>query len=159
MVTKLTLKLYSTAFKEGERIPAKHTCDGENISPVLRWDKANDQIKSRALIMDDPDASRGIFTHWLIYNIPSDITSLPEGIPIGEKAPNGALQGKNSGMSTGYSGPCPPPGPFHHYNFNLYGLDTMLDLPAGASRKQVQEGMKGHIVSQGKLVGIYQRTE
>ncbi len=156
MEIKLGLKLQTTAFKEGDRIPDKYTCNGENISPPLSWSKAESSFKSWALLLEDPDAPRGMFTHWAIYNIPSNINSLPEAVPTTGKIQNGALQGKNDAMKLGYTGPCPPPGPVHHYNFNLYALDTMLDLSSGASRKQLLNAMQGHIVSQGKLSGIYQ---
>ncbi len=157
MEVKLGLKLQSTAFKEGERVPDKYTCNGENISPPLSWNKTENTFKSWALILEDPDAPRGIFTHWVIYNIPANITSLPEAVPTTEKIQNGALQGKNDAMKLGYTGPCPPPGPVHHYNFNLYALDNMLNLSAGASKQQLLDTIQGHIISQGKLTGIYQR--
>jgi Raf kinase inhibitor-like YbhB/YbcL family protein len=155
---KLTLKLQSTAFKEGGRIPDKYTCNGENVSPSLSWNKADSSVKSWALILEDPDAPRGVFTHWIIFNIPGNVNSLPEALTTTEKVQNGALQGKNDALKTGYAGPCPPPGPVHHYNFNLYALDSMLNVSAGASKKQVQDAMKGHIISQGKLVVVYQST-
>jgi Raf kinase inhibitor-like YbhB/YbcL family protein len=157
MDVKLGLKLQSAAFKEGERIPDKYTCNGENISPPLSWNKAEKSYKSWALTVEDPDAPRGIFAHWVIYNISPEVTSLPEAVPTTEKVRNGALQGKNSALKLGYSGPCPPPGPVHHYNFNLYALDNMLNLSVGASKQQLLDAMQGHIVSQGKLIGIYQR--
>jgi Raf kinase inhibitor-like YbhB/YbcL family protein len=151
------VQLRSKAFEDGERIPDKYTCNGENFSPPLTWSKASSDIKSWALILDDPDASSSVFTHWVIFNIPADTTSLAEAVPTVERPDNGALQGKNDTGKTGYSGPCPPPGPVHHYNFSLYALDKMLKLPAGASKKQVQDSMKGHIVVQGKLTGVYGR--
>jgi Raf kinase inhibitor-like YbhB/YbcL family protein len=155
---KLALKLKSIAFKEGGRIPDKYTCHGENVSPPLSWTKADASVKSWALILEDPDASRGVFTHWVIFNIPGNDNSLPEALPTTDTVQNGALQGKNDALKTGYTGPCPPPGPVHHYNFNLYALDSMLNVSAGASKKQVQDTMKGHIISQGKLVAVYQAT-
>jgi Raf kinase inhibitor-like YbhB/YbcL family protein len=154
---KSSLKLQSTVFKEGERIPDEYTCDGKNISPPLSWSGPDNTLNSWVLIVEDPDAPRGIFTHWIIYNIPANITSLPEAVPTTEKTPNGALQGKNDSLKLGYTGPCPPPGPVHHYDFTLYALDSPLNLPAGVSKKQLLEAMQGHIISQGKLTGIYQR--
>jgi Raf kinase inhibitor-like YbhB/YbcL family protein len=154
---KTGLKLNSMAFKEGERIPDKHTCNEYDVSPPLSWGKAETGVKSWTLIVDDPDASRTAFTHWTIYNIPAGETGLPEAIPTSPRLPNGALQGQNDTLKSGYSGPCPPPGLTHHYNFTLYALYTLLDLPAGASKKQLIDAMKGHIISQGKLTGLYSR--
>lgn len=156
MEVKMGLKLQSKAFKEGGRIPDKYTCNGDDVSPALSWSKAEADVKSWVLIVEDPDAPRGVFTHWLIYNLPADTTSLAEGIPKKEKLDNGALQGKNDTLKVGYSGPCPPPGPVHHYHFNLYALDTMLDLPPGASKQQVMNSMRGHIKAQGKMIAVYQ---
>jgi Raf kinase inhibitor-like YbhB/YbcL family protein len=158
MEVKLGLMIESTAFPDSGRIPDKYTCYGENVSPAISWAKADPSVKSWALIIDDPDAPKGIFTHWVIYNIPPDVNNLPENVPAAENVSNGALQGKNSMDTIGYSGPCPPPGPVHHYNFSLYALNTMLNLPAGASKKQVLDAMKGHIISQGKLIGLYQSS-
>lgn len=157
MEVQLGLKLQSSVFKEGDRIPDKYTCNGENVSPPLTWSKGDSTVKSWALIVEDPGAPRGVFTHWVIYNIPAGTTSLPEGVPASEKAQNGAVQGKNDSLKTGYTGPCPPPGPVHHYLFNLYGLDKTLELSSGASKQQVLGAIKGHIVSQGRLTGVYQR--
>lgn len=157
MEVKSSLNLQSAAFKNGESIPDKYTCNGENISPPLSWSTAWNNIKSWALIVDDPDAPRGIFTHWVVFNIPSNVTGLPEAVRTAENIQNGALQGKNDAMKLGYTGPCPLPGPVHHYNFNIYALDTTLDLSAGASKKQLLDAMQGHIISQGKLTGIFQR--
>ncbi len=156
MEVKLGLKLQSTAFKEGGRVPDKHTCNGDNVSPELSWNKAEKGIESWALIVEDPDASRGVFTHWVIYNIPANVTRLAEGVATKEKLENGALQCENDALKKGYTGPCPPPGPMHHYNFNLYGIDTMLKLPGGATKQQVLDSMRGHIVAQGKLSAVYQ---
>jgi len=157
MEIKLGLKLQSTAFKDGERVPDKHTCDRENISPPLSWNKVDRSVKSWALILEDPDAPRGVFTHWIVYNIPANVTGLPEAIPAAGKLQNGAMQGKNDALKVGYTGPCPPPGPVHHYNFTLYALDNLLNLPEGVSKKPVMDAMQGHIISQGKLTGLYQR--
>lgn len=159
MEVRLGLKLHSTAFKEGERIPDKYTCNGENVSPPLSWSKPEATVRSWALIVEDPDAPRGIFTHWLIYNMPASITSLPEAVPAREKLDDGSLQGKNDALKIGYAGPCPPPGPLHHFIFHLYALDTLLDLPGGAERKQFLKALNGHIAVQGKLTGVYQSSQ
>jgi Raf kinase inhibitor-like YbhB/YbcL family protein len=151
------LKLQSSAFKEGERIPEKYTCDGESISPPLSWHMIDTSVMSWTLILFDPDAARGGFNHWVIYNLPPEATGLPEAVPATNKLSNGALQGKNDTLKEGYSGPCPPPGPAHHYVFTLYALSTKLKLPSGVSRKQLLDAMKGHIISEGKLIGLYSR--
>jgi Raf kinase inhibitor-like YbhB/YbcL family protein len=153
----MALKLTSAAFQEGTRIPEKYTCDGENVSPPLSWDRPDSAVKSWALIVEDPDASRAAFTHWTIYNIPAEDGGLPEAIPTSPRLANGALQGKNDTLKSGYSGPCPPPGPVHRYCFTLYALGTLLDLPAGASKKQMLDVLSGHVSAEGKLVGLYSR--
>jgi Raf kinase inhibitor-like YbhB/YbcL family protein len=158
MEVKMSLKLQSAAFKDGERIPDKYSCSGQNISPPLSWGQADTSIKYWCLIVEDPGAPSGAFTHWVIYNIPSIVTSLPEGLPATEKIQNGALQGKNDMRGIGYTGPCPPPGPAHYYNFHLFALDVMLNLASGKSKKDVQNAIRGHVISQGKLVGIYQSS-
>jgi hypothetical protein len=107
--------------------------------------------------VDDADAPGGVFTHWILFNIPIDSRELPEAMPTQAQLPSGALQGKNDFGILGYSGPCPPPGPSHHYRFTVYALDQPLDLKAAASRKQVLDAMKGHILAQGQLTGTYQR--
>jgi Raf kinase inhibitor-like YbhB/YbcL family protein len=148
----------STAFSEGEEIPIKYSCNGQNISPALDWSGSPAGTASFALIMDDPDA---VYTHWVIFNLPPDIHGLPEAVPKDEELANGALQGKvgsgGIGYPTGYFGPCPPKGPPHHYRFTLYALDSMLDLSAGASKEELLQAMQGHILGQAQLIGIYQR--
>jgi Raf kinase inhibitor-like YbhB/YbcL family protein len=157
MEVKMMVQLRSTAFVEDSPIPDKYTCMGEDMSPPLSWTKGNADIRSWAIIADDQDAPKGGFTHWVIFNIPTSVTSFPEGVPKTGKLENGALQGTNSKQKMGYTGPCPPTGQAHHYNFTLYALSGMLKLPAGASKEQVTKAMKGHIVVQGNLVGVYQR--
>jgi len=107
--------------------------------------------------VDDPDAPRGVFTHWLLFNLPADSRELPEAVPTHNELASGALQGKNDFGKIGYGGPCPPAGPAHHYRFTFYALDQLLDLTAGASRKQVTDAVKGHILAWGQLTGMYQR--
>ena len=153
----MALSISSPAFKDGERIPAKYTGDGQDVSPPLAWGDPPGQTQAFTLIMDDPDAPGGIFTHWVLFNLPASARQLAEGIPAQPRLQNGALQGKNDFGKTGYNGPAPPRGPAHHYRFTLYALDKSLDLKAGASRSQVLAAMKGHILGQGQLTGIYQR--
>ena len=153
----MTLSLSSTAFRDGERIPAKYTCEGQDISPQLEWDGVPEESKSLALIMDDPDAPGGVFTHWVLFNLPPDSRDLPEAVPSASQLSSGALQGRNDFSRMGYGGPCPPPGRPHHYRFTLYALDKQLDLRAGVSKEQLLEAMKGHILEQARLTGTYQR--
>lgn len=109
------------------------------------------------LIVDDLDAPGGVFTHWIVFNIPSNTRELPEAVPTQPQLSSGAIQGKNDFGRIGYGGPCPPPGRPHRYQFTLYALDQPLDLKSGVSRKQVLDAIHGHILAQGQLMGIYQR--
>jgi len=151
------MEIKSTAFGDGEDIPSEHTCDGEDTSPELSWSGAPEGTRSFALIMDDPDAPGGIFTHWVIFNIPGGSVELAEGVPTSAELPTGARQGRNGFGRTGYDGPCPPRGISHHYQFVIYALDKVLDLAGGASKGQVVDAMEGHILGEGELVGIYGR--
>ena len=151
------MELKSTAFKDGERIPVKYTCEGQNISPSLTWSDVPEDTRSFALMADDPDAPAGIFTHWVIFNIPLNSRELPEAVPTKPQLAGDALQGRSDFGSIGYGGPCPPPGKPHRYFFKIYALDTLLDLTAGSSRKQLDEVMKDHILTEGYLMGRYKR--
>ena len=153
----MKIALSSTAFRGGEGIPAKYTCDGEDISPPLEWGEPPSGTRAFALIMDDPDAPGGVFTHWVIFNIASESRKLVEAIPTQGQLPDGTLQGKNDFGRTGYGGPCPPAGRPHRYQFTLYALNQPLDLQAGISKKQLLSAMQGHILAQGQLTGTYQR--
>jgi len=153
---EMTLSLSSAAFKEGDKIPVKYTCDGQDISPPLAWDEPPQKTQAITLIVDDPDAPSGVFTHWVLFNIPANVRQLREGVPPQEQLQNGALQGKNDFGRIGYGGPCPPRGAAHRYRFTIYALDKPLDSKAGASKKQVLDAMKGHILAQGQLTGTYQ---
>lgn len=154
---QMPLSLSSSAFKEGDKIPVKYTCDGEDVSPPLIWGEPPQKTQAFALIVDDPDAPSGIFTHWVLFNIPANVRELEENVPARERLENGILQGKNDFGRIGYSGPCPPRGPAHRYRFTVYALDKPLDLKPGASRKQLLDTTKGHVLAQGQLMGIYQR--
>ena len=153
----MTIDLISPAFEDGEIIPAKYSCDGEDVSPPLEWSGVPEGTKSFALICDDPDAPIGTWVHWVLWGLPADTTSLPEGVPTDEAIEAGALQGKNDFKRIGYGGPCPPGGKTHRYFFKLYALDSGLDLAPGAKKKDVEKAMKGHILAQGQLVGRYKR--
>jgi Raf kinase inhibitor-like YbhB/YbcL family protein len=154
---EMVLPVLSPAFQDGTRIPVKYTCQGQDVSVPLTWSDSPSGTDSFALILDDADAPGGVFTHWILFNIPSDSRELPEAVPAQAQLPSGALQGKNDFGRLGYSGPCPPTGPSHQYRFTVYALDQPLNLKAGASRKQVVDSMKGHILAQGQLTGTYQR--
>jgi Raf kinase inhibitor-like YbhB/YbcL family protein len=147
----------SPVFVAGAKIPVEYTCDGQNSSPPLEWSQGQTGTASFALIVDDPDAPSGAFTHWVIFNLPPDTRSLPEAVPNENKLPSGALQGENGFGKIGYAGPCPPTGSPHHYRFILYALDKSLDLAAGASKEQALRAMQGHVLSESQLIGVYQR--
>jgi Raf kinase inhibitor-like YbhB/YbcL family protein len=153
----MELSVSSTVFQGGGTIPSQYTCQGQDISPPLEWSEPSTGTQSLALIVDDPDAPVGVFTHWVIFNIPADSRGLSEAVPTQAQLPSGALQGRNDFGRTGYAGPCPPPGRPHRYQFTVYALDSPLDLEAGVSKKQVLDAMRGHILAQGQLVGTYQR--
>lgn len=154
----MLLVISSPAFKTGERIPARYTADGQDISPELTWSGVPAETSSLALIVHDPDASRpGGFIHWVIFNLPAASKGLPEAEPSRERLENGAIQGRNDGGSTGYMGPAPPPGKPHHYHFTLYALGQPLALSSSAGRQQVQEAIKGHVLAKAELVGLYRR--
>ena len=151
------LSLSTTAFAEGANIPTKYSCDGENISPPLSWSQPPEATGAFALIMDDPDAPHGVFTHWILFNIPADSRQLPEAVPKDNELSSGARQGLTSFGRAGYGGPCPPAGPSHRYRFTLYALDSTLDLAPGAIKEDLLKVMQGHILAQVTLTGRYQR--
>ena len=153
----MTIELTSTAFQEGQSIPRQATGDGRDLSPALKWRNLPAGAKSLALICDDPDAPRKTWTHWLIFNLPAESRELGEGVPAEETLPDGAVQGTNDFGKIGYGGPAPPPGKPHRYFFKLYALDTRLDLPPGVTKDQLLNGMKGHILAEGQLMGKYGR--
>jgi Raf kinase inhibitor-like YbhB/YbcL family protein len=153
----MTIDLTSTAFQAGQTIPRQCTSDGKDVSPPLHWNSPPAGTNSFALICEDPDATRGTWTHWVVYNLPSDARSLSEDVPRQETLPDGTLQGTNDFGKVGYGGPAPPPGKPHRYFFKLYALDGHLDLPAGATRKQLLEAMAGHTLAEGQLMGTYGR--
>ena len=145
------LRISSTAFGNNKKIPDVYTCNDQGISPPLTFENVPENAKSLALILDDPDAPSGTFTHWLIWNIPANLTGIDEN-----SVPDGGVQGKNSDGETGYTPPCPPYGT-HRYYFKLYALDTMLKLPPGSDKKALSEAMKGHIIAQTEYVGLYSK--
>jgi len=152
----MDIKVTSPAFENEGMIPAKYTCDGEDISPPLQWDAVPEGTKSIALISDDPDAPMGTWVHWVLFNLPVDARELKENIPPDKTLPNGAKQGTSDFGRIGYGGPCPPGGT-HRYFFKIYALDTELNLQAGARKRDLLKEMEGHIVGQGQLMGKYKR--
>jgi Raf kinase inhibitor-like YbhB/YbcL family protein len=151
------LSVSSPSFEARKPIPAENSCEGGNISPALNWSGAPAGTKSFAVIMDDPDAPAGVWVHWVYYDLPPAISSLPAGVKPVEKPETGGRQGMNSFHQVGYGGPCPPPGRAHRYFFKVYALDKELGLEARASRAEVDNAMAGHILARGQLMGTYQR--
>jgi Raf kinase inhibitor-like YbhB/YbcL family protein len=150
------IKIESPAFKEGGMIPVKYTCDGENVSPALKWGDLPTGTKSLALISDDPDAPVGTWVHWVLYNLPPDVRALPENVPSKKSLENGAVHGTNDFKRLGYGGPCPPGGT-HRYFFKIYALDKKIDLAPGAKKDQLVKAMEGHVLDSGQLMGKYRR--
>jgi len=168
-----SLLISSSSFADLSRIPTKYTCMATTpppsgprnistgISPSLEWTNVPKGTVSFVLIMHDPDAhvpkAPTDVTHWLVFNIPGDQTSLPEGVAPDVPLSNGALQGTNIAGKAGYQGSCAPPGSPHHYTFALLALDEKLDLPQGATREQIQDAMKGHVLGSAVYIGLFNR--
>ena len=146
--TKGTLTVTSSAFKANESIPSDYTCDGGEKTPPLSWSNVPSDAKSIAILVDDPDAPKGTFTHWLLTNVPPTETSLSESGSL----PQGAVAAKNDKGATGYAGPCPPTGT-HHYHFRVYALDKTLARPT--SRAAFLKAIKGHVLAEGEIVATY----
>lgn len=159
---KSNLRLQSKSFEDGQAIPDKYTCNGQDVSPELHWSGAPKNTKCFALIVEDPDAPTLNFTHWVIFNIPliadpdTNSFELVEGFPRDPKTDRGILQGANDFQKIGYDGPCPPSGS-HRYYFKLYALDNFLHVGGGALKSQLEKAMKGHILAQTQIMGLYGR--
>ena len=156
----MSLTLASPAFKAGGDIPAVHTCDGANSSPALTWSGVPPGTQSLALVVDDPDAPdpaapQRTWVHWVLYNIPADTPCLAQGMQTSD-LPRGARAGLNDWKKPGYGGPCPPVGR-HRYVHKLYALDTLLPELTGPSKADLETAMRGHVIEQAQLVGMYQR--
>lgn len=147
------MELTSDVFEDGEQIPENYTCNGDNINPPLSIGGIPDETESLALIVTDPDAPAGTWTHWVVFNIPPDVDEIGEN-----SIPNEALQGVNDFGEITWGGPCPSSGE-HHYIFSVYALDTMLQLPEGADRQAVESAMEAHILDQAELMGVYTKTD
>lgn len=152
----MPMSLVSPAFVSNGLIPARHTCDGADLSPPLAFAGIPPGAASLVLVCDDPDAVSGVWDHFLIFNLSPATPGLPEGLPALTAYPDGSLSGKNSWGRLGYGGPCPPSG-VHRYVFTLYALDARLELAAGAGKKDILRAAKGHILAAATLIGRYGR--
>jgi Raf kinase inhibitor-like YbhB/YbcL family protein len=151
------MEIKTPSFHTGADIPRKYTCDGADVSPALAWEGAPAGSKTFALVADDPDAPTGTWVHWVFYDLPATTKDLAEGVAAAETLPDGAKQGLNDFRKVGYGGPCPPPGPAHRYFFKLYALDAPTNLKPRATKQQLLDAMKGHILAEAQLMGRYQR--
>jgi Raf kinase inhibitor-like YbhB/YbcL family protein len=152
----IVINIESEAFDEGGNIPEKYTCDGINISPTLKWNTLPEHTISFAILCEDPDAPGGIYTHWIIYNVPPNIMELPENVEKKEKLENGIIQGVNDSGFHGYGGPCPP-GEEHRYFFRIYALDKTLSLRPPVKREDFLKALNENILDEGQLMGRYRR--
>jgi hypothetical protein len=148
---QMTIQLSSSAFTEAETIPKKYTCDGQDVSPPLSWTGVPTGTNSLLLIVDDPDAPRGTWVHWVLIDLPVNLDGLPEGVQ------GDGIEGVNDFGRQGYGGPCPPRGSNHRYYFKLYALDKVLGLKAGATKSEAEKAMQGHVLAWGQLMGRYAR--
>lgn len=153
-IAKLTVT--STAFKDGGVIPIPNTCSGLNVSPALAWDGVPAGTETFAILCDDPDAGYKSFNHWVVFNIPKTVRSLAEKVPTDAQLKDGSLQGFNDFKKIGYRGPCPPTGT-HRYIFRVFAIDRTLLLLGNVDGPRLEEALKGHILAQGQLVGIFRR--
>lgn len=156
----MALALTSPVFEHGQPILRKYTCNGDDVSPPLEWTEVPAGTKSLALIVDDPDAPdpaapKRVWVHWVLYNLPPDTSRLAEGLG-GADLPAGTLEGLNDWVKLGYGGPCPPIGQ-HRYFFRLYALDCVLGNLAQPTRKELEKAMRGHVLAEAELVGVYKQ--
>ncbi len=153
-----TLTVAAEAFDPGTAIPTEYTCEGENVSPAIHWEAGPGNVETWALIVDDPDAPGKTWVHWVVYNLPAGTHDLARAVAPDSTLPGDGAQGTSDFGKIGYGGPCPPPGHGpHHYHFKLYALDTRLDLEPGATKGELLNAMKGHVLAQSETVGIYER--
>ncbi len=150
----MPFRIFTSAYAEGGWIPPLHSCEGADLSPALEWTGVPAGARSLALVLEDPDAPGGVWTHWLLYDIGPKIPALPQGIRTGSLG----LSGTNDFDTLGYRGPCPPRGGPHRYFFRLYALDLhTLGLPAGVKRTELLQAMKGHILGEAQYMGRFKR--
>ncbi len=150
-LTQSTMQIKSSAFSHNEKIPAKYTCDGDDINPPLQFLDVPTETQSLVLISDDPDAPMGTWVHWIVWNIDPKITEIAQN-----SVPAGAVEGTTSFGKTSYGGPCPPSG-VHRYFFKLYALDTVLDLPTSTTATDLEKTIGGHVLQSAELIGLYSR--
>jgi Raf kinase inhibitor-like YbhB/YbcL family protein len=153
----MAFEIKSSAFDPGQPIPKKYTCEGVDVSVTLAWTDPPVGTKSLALIADDPDAPMGTWVHWVVYDLPAEARGLPDGVPKQETLRDGTKQGLNDFGRVGYGGPCPPPGKPHRYFFKLYALDKKIGLPPRATKPQLLDAMKKHILVEAQVMGTYKR--
>lgn len=156
------LKVTSSEFQSLKRIPVRFSDYGHKVSPPLSWSAGPEGTKSYAVVVDDPDAKPTLVNHWVIFNIPADMTALSEGVPLVPSLdmPKGVRQGANTIGSVGYFGPRPPAGDqSHRYHFQVFALDKSLDVDPGADRAAVLDAMKGHVLATGELIGTFRRPQ
>ena len=153
----MSITITSIAFQDGQPIPQKYTGDGEDHSPPLSWSEPPEGTKSIALICDDPDAPRGTWVHWVLYNLSPVTRELNEGVPTTETLASTAMQGTNDFGKIGYGGPAPPKGKPHRYFFKVYALSEESDLAPCATKTELLDDMKGKVLAEGQLMGTYQR--
>ncbi len=153
----MALNLNSVACTSGGRIAKKYTADGADVSPPLEWGEPPPGTESFAIICDDPDAPVGTWVHWVLWGIPAEDRAIAESVPKQETLANGFRQGRNDFKKIGYGGPAPPRGPAHRYFFKLYALDNVPDLKPGATKADLERAMRGHILEEGELMGMYGR--
>jgi len=146
------MKITSSAFLDNDKIPPKYTCDSENVNPPLTLSAVPKEAQSLVLIMDDPDAPGGTFTHWVVFNIPPSTMQILEN-----SVPENSIQGATDFGKVGYGGPCPPSGT-HRYFFKLYALDSVLELSEGASKEEIEDAMEDHIIDSCQIIGLYSRS-
>ena len=154
----VAFELTSRAFPPGATIPTQHTCDGADVSPPLDWTSPPAGTKGLALVCEDPDAPRGLWVHWVLWGIPATATSLSGSAKADEKLADGSRHGRNDFGKLGYNGPCPPPGAPHRYVFRLYALDAVPALDPGATRAQLLEAIRSHVLGEADLTGRYGRS-
>jgi hypothetical protein len=151
----MALELRSTAFQNGEMIPSQYTCDGDDVSPPMTWLGVPAEAESLVLILEDIDSVKGVWSHWVVYDVPPGVNALPEGVRPSRSLSRGGVQGRNDFGNIGYGGPCPSDGKVHRYVFRLYALDTELSLDPGATREDVLGRIEGHVIDETELMGRY----
>lgn len=155
----MSFELTSTAFEQGRPIPRQYTGEGQDVSPPLKWTEPPEGTKALALVCEDPDAPHGIWSHWVVFNLPAVSRELSEGVPTEDVLPNGTVQGTNDFHKIGYGGPMPPPGKPHRYFFKLYALDAPLSLNVGCRRAELLKAIEGHVRGEAELMGTYARGQ